>query len=182
MRAQSTALRGSRRGLPCTRANSPAQTSLQTVGLCEPMAGRAHWQGPSLLAGTFLLKWTHHICGFLSRLAGESVQSHALLYPRSISQALTNTALFLAKTLESRQLHGSTRAGRMWREGKEGLFSSKPAGQTEFLPTHQERNEGQQNSTRGGWAPGRVRRPWFQALSSGLGPSPLTLLGLSLFL
>lgn len=142
MRAQSTALRGSRRGLPCTRANSPAQTSLQTVGLCEPMAGRAHWQGPSLLAGTFLLKWTHHICGFLSRLAGESVQSHALLYPRSISQALTNTALFLAKTLESRQLHGSTRAGRMWREGKEGLFSSKPAGQTEFLPTHQERNRG----------------------------------------
>lgn len=57
MRAQSTALGGSRRGLPCTRANSPAQTSLQTAGLCEPMAvgltgrARASWLAHSCLSG-----------------------------------------------------------------------------------------------------------------------------------
>lgn len=31
----------------------------------------------------------------------------------------------------------STRVGRMWREAKEGLSSSKPVGQAEFLPTRQ---------------------------------------------
>lgn len=64
---------------------------------------RRCWQSLHLLACTFLLKWSHHICGFLSRRPGESVQSHTFPYPQSTSL----TVLLLGKTLESRQLQRS---------------------------------------------------------------------------
>lgn len=67
MQAQSAPLEVSRHCPHCTWVSSRPPCRQQ--GLCVPMAGRTLWQGLSLLAGTFLRKWSHHICGFPNHLS-----------------------------------------------------------------------------------------------------------------
>lgn len=56
--------RPSRVGTRGLAPNLPADSGAFVCG-----GGRALWQGPSLLAGAFLLPWSPPICGFLSRLS-----------------------------------------------------------------------------------------------------------------
>lgn len=137
-----------------TRANGPARTSLQTAGLCEPTTGQARWQGPSLLASTFLLKWSHrHL--WLPQPPGLVSLFEVMLYC----------------TLEALPSPSPTRrfsSGRPWKaDGSTGATTTRTGrmqrgeGGLLLLPTRRpENSSGHQPEKRGaitpgGWVPRR---------------------------
>ena len=144
-----------------TRANSSPQTSLQTAGLCvQWLAGRASWLAHSCLSGVITSVASS------ADQPGESVPSRALLCLRSVPQPLTNTVLFLRKTLESRELLGSNHQGRQC--GQRGSRAAPPPNQRareENSSKHQPQKWGATASL-GSRHRDKVRRPWLLELTS----------------
>lgn len=128
---------------PHTRANGPARTSLQTAGLCEPTTGQARWQGPGLLASTFLLKWSHrHL--WLPRPPGLVSLFEVMLYC----------------TLEAFPSPSPTRrfsSGRPWKA--DGSTEQPPPGQEECRERGRRASPPPNQSSREFlWAPARETR------------------------
>lgn len=153
---------------PQTRANGPARTPLQTAGLCEPTTGQARWQGPSLLASTFLLKWSHrHLWlpqppSLVSLVSLFEVMLYCTL--EVLASPSTTRRLSSGRPWKADGSTGATttRTGGMQREGKEGFSSSQPEGQRIPLDTIQ-RNEGQQR-----WGDGHQGRNQESLVSGSL--------------
>lgn len=85
------------------------QTSLRLAG-ASACTVVLLWQGPSPLAGTFLLKWSHPICGFLGRLSWCVCSRSCFLVPgKHFPSASPRLALFsLRKASESREFNSSS--------------------------------------------------------------------------
>lgn len=114
-------------------------------GLCV-CGGRALWQRPSLLAGAFLLKRSHSVCGFLSRLSCCVCSRSCFPVPARHSPRASPMRRFFPQKGLGKQRPGRERlAGRVWR-------GSQPE------------SEGR----RGPWGTGPgtgIRRPWFLGLT-----------------